>query len=156
MDHTCNVIDVLDVTNETIWDICAFIWWVFWKTNKIISKAFRFLYKNMFLYVLIFWIFQDESSQEKTKLEFTNTVEVNSSLCTTYSGFDAYTETHSSSSVTNLDGRYRIGVEVHYSGEVTALQSIQYFNTSFIFSKYIHSLFCRFTVNTVVMLKSMR
>ena len=72
-----------------------------------------------------------------------------------YSGFDAYTETRSSSSVPNRDGRYRIGVEVHYSGEVTALQSIQYFDTYF-FSKYTNSLFCKYTVNTVVMLKSMR
>ena len=126
------------------------------KTNKIISKAFCFLYKNLFLYVLIFWIFQDESSQEKIELKFTHTVEVNSSLCTTYPGYDAYTETYSSSSVTTFDGRHMIGVEVHYSGEVTALQSIQYFNTSFIFSKYINSLFCRYTVNTVVILKSMR
>ena len=98
----------------------------------------------MFLYVLIFLIFQDDSSQYR--LNFADTAEVNSSLCTTYPGLDAYTETHSSSYVTNLVGNYRIGVEVHYLGEVTALHSIQYFNTSFVFSKYINSLFCRYTV----------
>ena len=79
------------------------------------------------------WYLEDESSQEKTKLEFTNTVEVDSSPCTD-SRFYTYTETRSSSSVTNRDGSYRIGVEVHYSDEVTTLHSIQYFDTSFIFS----------------------
>ena len=80
------------------------------------------------------WFAVDDSSQHSTTLDFANTADVNSSLCTTYPGFDAYTETHSSSSVTNLGGSYRIGVEVHYLDEATALQSIQYFNTSFVFS----------------------
>ena len=80
------------------------------------------------------WYLQDESSQAKTKLKFINTVEVKSSPCTDDSRFYTYTETRSSSNVANPDGRYRIGVEVHYSNEVTALQSIQYFDTSFIFN----------------------
>lgn len=116
-----------------------------YRTNNIISKAFCFLYKKIFLYVLIFWILHDNSSQ-KTSLDVANTAEVNNSLCTTYPGFNAYRQTYSSSSVKGLDGSYRIGVKVHYSGEVTTLRSIQYFNTYFIFSKYIHSLFCRYTV----------
>ena len=94
---------------------------------------------------------QNNSSQT-TPLDVTNPVEVNSSLCATYAGCDAYTQTYSTSSVTNVVGSYRIGVVVHYLDEVTTLQSIQYFNTYF-FSKYIHSLFCRYTVSTVVMLK---
>lgn len=125
------------------------------KTNAIVLKAFCFLYKNLFLYGLIFWIFQDESSPKQIKLEFTSTVDVNSSLCAAYPGLYAYTETLSGSSVAIEDGSYRIRVEVHYLGEVTALKSSQFFNTLFVFSKYINSLFCTYTVNTVVMLKSM-
>lgn len=125
------------------------------KKNKIMSKAYCIVYKNLFHHVLIFWIFQDNSPQ-KNPLDVANTAEKNSFLCKSYPGFYAYTQTYSTSSVKDLDGSYRIGVEVHYSGEVTALQSIQYFDTYFIFSKYIHSLCCRYTENTVAMLNSMR
>jgi hypothetical protein len=47
MDHACNIIDVLDVTNEAMGDICVFIWWVFWKVqdqyNYIKSLLFSVL-----------------------------------------------------------------------------------------------------------------
>jgi hypothetical protein len=67
------------------------------------------------------------------------------------SGFNGYTETkevnedvYSSNSVKNLDGSYWLGVEVHYTGEETALQSIKYFDTYFVFSKYINLLLYRY------------
>jgi hypothetical protein len=67
------------------------------------------------------------------------------------SGFNGYTETkevngavYSSSSVKILNGSYRLGVEVHYMDEVTTLHSIKYFDTYFVFSKYINLLLYRY------------
>jgi hypothetical protein len=66
------------------------------------------------------------------------------------SGFNGYTETnevnedvYSSNSVKSLDRNYRLGVEVHYTDEVTTLHSIKYFDTYFVFSKYINLLLYR-------------
>ena len=70
-------------------------------------------------------------------------------MCT--SGFNGYTETkevneevYSSNYVKNLDGSYRLGVEVHYTDEVATLHSIKYFDTYFVFSKYINLLLYRY------------
>ena len=67
------------------------------------------------------------------------------------SGFNGYTETnevnedvYSSNSVKSLDRNYRLGVEVHYTDEVTTLHSIKYFDTYFVFSKYINLLLYRY------------
>jgi hypothetical protein len=67
------------------------------------------------------------------------------------SGFNGFTETkevnedvYSINSVKNLDGSYRLGVEVHYMDEVTTLRSIKYFDTYFVFSKYIDLLLYRY------------
>ena len=71
-------------------------------------------------------------------------------MCTSLSGFNGYTETkevnedvYSSNYVKNLDGSYRLGVEVHYMDEATTLHSIKYFDTYFVFSKYINLLLYR-------------
>jgi hypothetical protein len=71
-------------------------------------------------------------------------------VCTSLSGFSGYTETkevnedvYSSNSDKGLDGSYRLGVEVHYTDEVTTLHSIKYFDTYFVFSKYINLLLYR-------------
>ena len=80
-----------------------------------------------------------------------NNAAENSSVCTSLSGFNGYTETnevnedvYSSNSVKGLDGSYTIGVEVHYMDEVTTLHSIKYFGTYFVFSKYIDLLLYRY------------
>ena len=72
-------------------------------------------------------------------IEGTNNVVENSSVCR--SGFNGYTETkevneevYSSNYVKNLNGSYRLGVEVHYMDEVTTLHSIKYFVTYFVFN----------------------
>lgn len=78
----------------------------------------------------------------------TNNAADNSSECTSFSGFNRYTDinedVYSSNDV--ITGSYRLGVEVHYTGEVTTLHSIEYFDTYFVFSKYINLLLYRYSL----------
>ena len=81
-----------------------------------------------------------DSASNKFDISGTHNAEENGSVCTS-SGFNEYTETkevnkdvYSSNYVQGLDGSYMLGVEVHYTGEVTALHSIKYFDTYFVFN----------------------
>ena len=107
-------------------------------TSETTSISLSATYKCINLPVDFQWFLVDSAST-RIDISGTNNAAENSSVCT--SGFNGYTETkdknedvYSSNYVKNLDGSYRLGVEVHYMDEVTTLHSIKYFDTYFVFN----------------------
>ena len=109
-------------------------------TSETASFSLSATYGCINLPVYFQWFVVDSASK-KIDISGTNNAVENSSVCTSLSGFNGYTETkevngevYSSNYSKNLDGSYRLGVEVHYTGEVTTLHSIKYFDTYFVFN----------------------